>query len=321
VKIGGGVSDQKNISAKAGTNISSQVAVYTTSKIDDSGTLLLGGKGGLKVALSNNTNSSLKSKAPVIGFQVPLFTLEHGINKSPSAVENNNSEISTDIKIYSIYNYDKSIYVGGNFTYVNGVEKHNIVKLTKNGLIDNTFTGNVQGTVYDINSLQGSLFILGHFGAYNGALAHSIVKIDTNGVLDKSFAPFENYLIAKLNDMIVLPNNKIMVGGTFLKSTENTDENSSVLEVIENTSTIIVLDSNGTIDEQLTKKYADIKNEVFALDLIGDVLYIGGDFHFIKNNKYYNNVVSFDINGNFIESFQIAKIGGSGECNKFCVNT
>ena len=73
MKIGDRVSNQKNISAKARTNISSQVAIYTTSKIDDSRTLLLDGKGGLKVALSNNTNSSLKSKAPVIGFQVPYL--------------------------------------------------------------------------------------------------------------------------------------------------------------------------------------------------------------------------------------------------------
>lgn len=310
--MGGGESSARINSV---TQLSKSASLYTSSKLNDTGNILLGGENGLYFSSLSNTNNANIQKASSLGFKIPLFSLTNNsinsaataLNKAPAASDVN----STKIKIYSICNANNALYIGGYFSYVNGEEKNNIVKLSANGVVDNNFIGSVEGTVYKILDLDDTnLLVAGAFGGFNGGIAHSIAKINSNGLFDETFKPFNEYMLAKINDIALLPNKQIMVAGVFIKDTENADQNSSMEEIIQKTKTIVVLNQDGTLDEEYTNKFSDIKHEAFAIDIYGDSIYIGGDFKFSKDNQFYNNLVSYSIDGQLNTSFQIGKLSG-----------
>jgi len=288
-----------------------QKNVYTSTSIGN-GNILFGGENGLSIVNTSNSESSQKMAN---SFNLPTFESSNEVFKRTDGVayyksdEGNNTETEKS-KIYSMLNVDDGILIGGSFASVNGVEKHNLVKLNFDGTINNEFNGNVGGTVNKIIKIEDSVFIAGTIGAYNNNEAYGLIQIDTNGKSNNQFLPFQDYMFTKINDMIQLDNENIMLAGTFIKDALEEDQNKSQEELIELSRTIIVLNKEGFINNELTEKFSDLKNEVFALSVSEGKVYIAGDFHLSKGDKKYNNLVSYSLDGSFDEGFQIEKLFG-----------
>lgn len=288
-----------------------QKNMYASTSIGN-GNILFGGENGLSIV---NTSDSVVTQKQTSSFNLPTFESSNEVFKRTDGVayyksdEGNNTEAEKS-RIYSMLNVDDGILVGGSFASVNGIEKHNLVKLNFDGSIDITFNGNIGGTVNKILKVKDSLFIAGTIGSYNDNEAYGLIEIDTNGKINNQFLPFQDYMFTKINDMIELDDNHIMLAGTFIKDALEEDQNKSQEELIELSRTIIVLNKEGFVNEELTAKFSDLKNEVFALSIDKGKVYIAGDFHLTKGSKDYNHLVAYDLNGNFDQSFQIEKLFG-----------
>ncbi|CAA6822710.1 MAG: Unknown protein [uncultured Sulfurovum sp.] len=288
-----------------------QKNVYASTSIAN-GNILFGGENGLSIV---NTLDSESSQKMANSFSLPTFESSNEVFRKTDGVvysksdEGNNTEAEKS-RIYSMLNVDDGILVGGSFASVNGVEKHNLVKLNLDGTVNTEFKSDVGGTVNKILKLEDSLLIAGTIGSYNNKEAYALVEINANGKRNEQFLPFQDYMFAKINDMIQLSDENIMLAGTFIKDALEEDQNKSQEELIELLKTIIIINKEGFVNEELTAKFSDLKNEVFALAIDKGKVYVAGDFHLTKNNKVYNHLVSYDLNGGFDENFQIEKLLG-----------
>ena len=291
----------QEVSITGGKQLSNNKNVYSSSTLSD-GTILFGGENGLSLSSISNNRDKTSS------FKMPIFTIENDTNSTNRSNDNNKTK---QVKIYSIVNTDNNIFIGGSFSEVNGLKRNNVVKLNLQGTIDNDFNNTVNGTVFKILPLENNtLLIGGTFGGYDSNIVHSIAKIDTNGKLDDTFIPFNDYLFVKINDIAKLQNDKIILAGTFVKEATSDDENKTRAEMIQMTQSIIVLNLDGTIDNKLSEKFIDIKNEAFTVEVSNGKVYIGGDFEFTKNSTIYNNLVAYTVDGDFVSDFIIDKLNG-----------
>jgi len=166
------------------------------------------------------------------------------------------------------------IYVGGAFTFYNGIPANNLVRLNANGTVDQTFvTGSgFNNTVFTLVSADdgsGDLYVGGAFTNYNGTVANDLVRLNSNGIIDLSFA-----MGAGFNNTVfhVVPvgdgSGDVYVGGAFT-SYNGLEANEAVR-----------LNQNGTRDLAFSTG-TGFSNTVFrvvpAADGSGDV-YIGGQF-------------------------------------------
>ncbi|MEO6902592.1 MAG: T9SS type A sorting domain-containing protein [Bacteroidia bacterium] len=82
------------------------------------------------------------------------------------------------------------IIIAGGFTTYNGHSANKIVRLKKNGTIDNSFSsGNgPNGDIFQI-ALQpdGKILIAGEFNEYDGHVASNLVRLNSNGSFDDTF--------------------------------------------------------------------------------------------------------------------------------------
>lgn len=207
-------------------------------------------------------------------------------------------------------NVDDGILIGGSFASVNGVEKHNLVKLNFDGTVNQNFKSDVGGSVYKIIENKDNVYVSGIIGSYNEKEAYSIVKLDFNGEMDENFLPLKEYMFSKINDIAILDDEHIILAGTFVKDATEADQNQTQEELLKLTTTILVVDSKGNINESLSSKFGNIHNEVFALDVNDNTLYVAGDFDVTINGEEYNNLVAYDLDGTFNKDFKVTKLHG-----------
>jgi len=131
-----------------------------------------------------------------------------------------------------------NIFLGGTFTQYNNFYKSKIIKLKKDGTIDNAFDigYGIDGSVW-IVSLDniGKLLVGGLFDSYNDVPIKNIVRVHSNGTQDTTFdtgtGPNSTvYSIAVQSD------NKVLLGGDFTSFNDTP------------TNRIVRLNNNGTID-------------------------------------------------------------------------
>ena len=282
-------------------------------------TVLMAGEEGMTVANIDTGSDAVRfeKQYKAIGkpFTPPVFESYDQVEakrKLRKMVDGNETNASKPDKpkIYTMLKLSDGILVGGRFATVNGEKHDNIVKLKYDGSIDKNFKASAEGAVYKFIKSKDAIFVAGVFGAYNGSEAYSIVKIDNNGTQDKSFMPFKDYVLAKINDIDTYGDGKIIAAGTFVKEIGNQDENSTKEELLTMTKCVLILNKDGSIDEEESKKFENIRNEAFALANDNDRLYIAGDFEFDKDNKHYNGLVAYTKNGEFDPSFHIQKLSG-----------
>lgn len=83
------------------------------------------------------------------------------------------------------------VYVGGNFTTINGVSYNRIVRLNANGTPDNTFsvgTGFNNTVLALVVGTDGKLYAGGDFTTYQGTTINRLARLNSDGSLDGTFA-------------------------------------------------------------------------------------------------------------------------------------
>ena len=187
-------------------------------------------------------------------------------------------------------NQGANLYVAGDFTSYNGIQKNRIVRINANGVFDQSFA---IGTGFD-NSVQfialaedgsGNLYVGGAFTVYNGFTVNGLVRLKPDGSIDPTFVIGTGF-DSTVYWIVPLANGDLYVGGAF-----TTYKGVTVNRIVR-------LHSNGSIDQTfLTGTGFD--NTIFTLlpadDGSGD-LYVGGAFT-TYNGDTANNLVRLNSNG------------------------
>ncbi|PYT00619.1 MAG: hypothetical protein DMF63_06175 [Acidobacteria bacterium] len=119
---------------------------------------------------------------------------------------------------------DGKYVIAGNFTFANGTSHANIVRFNSNGTLDNTFQSgygiwsiNNVGTNAVAQQADGKILLGGYFFEYNLDDARSLVRLNSDGTRDATFSTLGIQAgDPSINDLLVLPDGKIMVAGAGL---------------------------------------------------------------------------------------------------------
>jgi len=291
----------------------SQKKSFTSTKFNND-LLLIGGTEGL--SLVSNRDKKIDIQKMTLGFKIPKFlnqTTDTIISKSDS-----NVSMVKKSEIYTILKIEDGVLIGGNFTSVNNKKKKSFVKLTNTGEIDQEFSSEIKGgNVYKIIKYKKGYLIGGTFGLYNNVDTAGIVYIDKKGNIVNNFSNLKKYMYSEINDITVLANGNILLGGAFINQEDsllNLNPDSYIGdETLEDYAHgIVVLKADGEIDEDLTDKFSMIKNEVYSTTLSKNQnkLYITGGFKIKKDNKFYTNIIRYDISGDIDTTFQVEELLG-----------
>lgn len=183
-----------------------------------------------------------------------------------------------------------TIYVGGDFTTYNGIQRSRIVRLTANGAFDPTFaigTG-FDNTVHVIASTgdgTGDIYVGGAFTNYNGIVANNLVRLNADGTVDSTF-----FMGTGFNNTVftIMPttdgSGDLYVGGAF----------TSYKQVLANN--LVRLNEDGSLDATfLTGMGFDNAVQTIAPADNGG-LYVGGAFT-NYNGTPANGLVRLNSNG------------------------
>jgi len=119
---------------------------------------------------------------------------------------------------------DGRVVASGPFTSFNGVARNGIARLNVDGSLDTTFD---PGTGLDGNwstlllDFEGNVIVGGLFETVNGQPLSHIVRLTTSGAVDPDFTIGSGFgrngyaTIPTVNEMALLPNGQLMVGGSF----------------------------------------------------------------------------------------------------------
>jgi len=167
---------------------------------------------------------------------------------------------------------DGKILLGGRFTTFDGNSAPKLVRLNANGSIDSTF--NV-GTGFDkyiyAIALQadGKIIVGGSFLTYNGFSQKRILRLSANGSLDATFESGAGFSKGEVRSLLVQPDDRILVGGTFSGMYKNT-----------NSLRLIRLLKTGDFDDSFD---AHLNNKLYSMAFTSDFkLMIGGDFNSVS---------------------------------------
>ncbi|MGO4904867.1 T9SS sorting signal type C domain-containing protein [Flavobacterium sp. W20_MBD1_R3] len=113
---------------------------------------------------------------------------------------------------------DGKIVLGGQFSFFNGISYNRIVRLNTDGSIDSGFSIGVgfDKNVYSI-ALQSDnkLIVGGTFLNYRGVSAKRLLRLNSDGSLDTSFATGLGFSGGEIRAILVQPDNRLLIGGTF----------------------------------------------------------------------------------------------------------
>ena len=178
-----------------------------------------------------------------------------------------------DGKILIAGDFDRAAVTPGNPFPTGGTPCTNIARFTPTGALDPSFTlGTVaMGTNVAIKALavqpDGKILIGGSFTSYAGTTRNRLARLNANGTLDTGFMASASGFDADVLEILVQPDNNILVGGSF-----NTVHGQSRGKLVR-------LLPNGDRDPSfLPGSLAGPNNTVHALALSGENLYIGGTF-------------------------------------------
>ena len=113
---------------------------------------------------------------------------------------------------------DGKIVLGGRFTTFNGLSYNKMVRLNADGSIDFGFVigAGFDKYVYAIAiQSDNKLIIGGTFLNFSGTSAKKIARLNSNGTLDVSFVSGAGFSIGEVRTILVQPDNRLLIGGTF----------------------------------------------------------------------------------------------------------
>ncbi len=111
---------------------------------------------------------------------------------------------------------DGKIVFAGNFTTFGGVNKGRISRLNSDGTLDENFNLNGVGANATVNDIairaDGKLTIGGNFSSFNGVAIQRIARLNADGALDITFSNSGTVTDTAVNDLELLPDNRILAG-------------------------------------------------------------------------------------------------------------
>lgn len=273
-----------------------------------------------------------------------------------------NPGISSDYDINSVYIEDNGkIIIGGGFTSFNGTTVNGIARLNADGSLDVTFNQSGSGfsssSIYTISKQStGKIIISGIFSSYNGTNLSNIVRLNNDGSLDTSFNPSGSGFDGQVNHHLVLPDDKIIVGGVFINyngilnsylvklnsdgsvdSSFNNGGSGPNYHVYDfkhlsngkiillgnynsyngiSVKSIMKLNSDGTIDGTFSNSIDNIGGSKVYMDQTENLWIAGFSYSYSKNQ---NGIVRIDENGYIDKSFNVGTGFGFGY-SFYCVN-
>ncbi|HKP68357.1 MAG TPA: hypothetical protein VJV05_03670 [Pyrinomonadaceae bacterium] len=211
---------------------------------------------------------------------------------------------------------DGKLFLGGNFSSVNGTATANFVKLNADGSTDLSFNAGT-GPNSPIQAIgvqsDGKAIIVGNFTQYNGAAAVRIARINTDGTIDSSFnvgtgfpAPSQFDLLVQ--SIVVQPDGKVLIGGGF--TTYNGTPAARIAR----------LNTDGTLDATFNASIGTGPNQSvlrIALQNDGKII-LAGDFSSI-NAVNKGRIARLNADGTNDASFDNGGVGFAGRINDVAV--
>jgi outer membrane protein assembly factor BamB len=151
------------------------------------------------------------------------FTMARKNNQSQAranmmAVDRSTGELlpgfvaNTNGTVYAVISDGSSVWIGGDFTTVNGVAKSRLAKVDAlTGAVDQAFTATTPNTVKDLLLAGNQLYVVGEFGQINGVQRDRAALLDkVTGAVDPTFDPNVPGLV---NTVALNPNgNRLYLG-------------------------------------------------------------------------------------------------------------
>jgi len=184
------------------------------------------------------------------------------------------------------------ILIVGNFTFFNGINVNNILRLHIDGTMDDTFNTGTGANDF-INSIaiqpDGKILIGGNFTFFNGVYARRIARLNADGTLDDTFDTGTGASGA-IRSIALQPDGRILIVGSFMNFNGNSMNR------------IARLNADGTLDDTFdTGTGASGVVETIALQPDGKVL-IGGIFTSFNETSAVR-IAHLNANGTFDDTF------------------
>lgn len=200
---------------------------------------------------------------------------------------------------------DGKILIGGGFNSVNGTTRNYIARLEASGVLDASFNPNTNSTVTKIAVQSDSKILLGGTfttfqpnGSDTTTVRTYLARLNSDGTIDTAFDPSPS---SSINDMMLLSDGKILLGGNFTSFTP-TGSGTSVRYYLAR------LNTDGKVDDSFDIR-CDSSVNTMALQSDGKLL-IGGSFTsiFAKNASAY------------VQRNRIARLNADGTLDTFNPN-
>lgn len=213
--------------------------------------------------------------------------------------------LGADNIVYTVLRLpDGKLLIGGDFSFYDGIYRPGVARLNSDGSLDQAFNPlpsqpQVQGAFFEVNALallpSGKILVGGYFSGSSGVPGNSIVRLNANGSFDPTFNAGTGALVkgfpSGINDLVVQPDGKILVGGYF-------DEFAGVAR-----NNLARLNPNGSLDQTYMASNSGPSYEVEALALQPDgKCVIGGAFALVDGQSR-NALARLNANGTLDPSF------------------
>jgi uncharacterized delta-60 repeat protein len=146
---------------------------------------------------------------------------------------------------------DGKLLIAGQFSNVSGQPAKLVARLNADGTFDSSFAADFQGTGVTsfIAQPDGKILIAGQFSSVFRYPSMAIVRLNANGSVDTTFtspvlSTEYNSVIGSISAIALRPDGKILAVGKFFLSAPNANA--------DNVSTVIRINTNGTVDADLT---------------------------------------------------------------------
>ena len=108
------------------------------------------------------------------------------------------------------------IFVGGNFTRLNGLQDNGLKRLNPDGSLDTSYHGNVSGSIACIKQqADGKIIASGLCSKYSGTTARYIFRLNSDDSIDSTFNTMTSGSNAAITSMAIQADGKIIIGGGF----------------------------------------------------------------------------------------------------------
>lgn len=261
-------------------------AVATSFPYVDAGALLSGGK----VMLGGSFNTTVSANLALLntnGVLDSTFTAQTDGAVNAVLLQTNGQAV-----------------IGGFFSYVNGVPRSGIARLSPAGLVDANFNPSLSGGFSTINALalqpDGRILIGGSFTSINSTGMTNIARLNADGTIDTSFRPVavggSQSSLPVFYALAIDSAGRVVVGGDFATANGLARTN------------IVRLNNNGSLDSTFNPA-AGTDFPVYAVVAQNNnQILLGGGFNF-ANGIAASNLARLNPDGGFDTAFNP---GGAG---------